>query len=255
MAEDTKERVRVVANPKWIRARHGGQVVVDSRNTRFVWEIPYYPAWYVPVDDVAVELRPNGETLRSPSRGEGTRYDVVLTALDGTEIVRPNMAWRHLDSPVVALRDLVRFEWDAFDTWLEEDVEVFVHPRSPEVRVDILPSSRHVEVFLEGTRIADSHRASVLFEANLPPRYYLPKTDVDMTLLTPTATESGCPYKGWANYWSVTIGDVTYEDIAWGYKTPLPESEAVAGLVSFYNEKVDLRVDGVELERPKTKFS
>ncbi|MDW3180279.1 MAG: DUF427 domain-containing protein [Acidimicrobiia bacterium] len=255
MAERTRERVRTASNPKWIRAKHHGRTIVDSKNVTFVWEVPYYPAWYFPVDDIAVELRENGETLRSPSRGEGTRYDVVIQAADGSEIIRPNMAWRHLDSPVEALRDLVRFEWAAFDTWMEEDVEVFVHPRSPEVRIDILPSSRHVEVFLGTTRVADSHRASVLYERDLPPRYYLPKVDIDMTLLTPTDSESACPYKGWANYWTATVDGVEYQDIAWGYRTPLPESAGIAGLVSFYNEKVKLRIDGVELESPKTKFS
>lgn len=255
MADRTTERVRVESNPKWIRARHGGQTLVDSRNVRFVWEIPYYPAWYFPFDDLAVELRASSEVLRSPSRGEGTRYDVVFTAPDGSEVVRPNMAWRHLDSPVESIRDLVRFEWDAFDTWMEEDVEVFVHPRSPEVRVDILASSRHIEVFLGTTKIADSRRTSVLYERDLPPRYYLPKTDVDMQLLTPTGTESACPYKGWANYWTATVDDTVYEDIAWGYRTPLPESEAVAGLVCFYNEKVRLRIDDVDVDAPKTMFS
>ncbi len=255
MTNRTIERVRVESNPKWIRAQHQGQTVVDSRAVRFVWEVPYHPAWYFPVEDVAVELRANDEVLRSPSRGPGTRYDVVLTAHDGSEVVRPNMAWRHLDSPVEDLRELVRFEWDAFDTWLEEDVEVFVHPRSPEVRVDILPSSRHVEVFLGTTRVADSRRASVLYERELPPRYYLPKVDIDMALFTPTDSESACPYKGWANYWSTTIDGVEYEDIAWGYRTPLPESEAIAGLVCFYNEKVGLRIDGVDVDAPKTQFS
>ncbi len=132
---------------------------------------------------------------------------------------------------------------------------MFVHPRSPEVRVDILPSSRHVRVLIDDVVVADSVRSSLLFETGLPTRYYLPKSDVRMDLLTPTESESACPYKGWANYWSVqTDGDV-HTDVVWGYRTPLPESEAVAGLVCFYNEKVDIEVDGVMLERPKTKFS
>jgi len=255
MAERTSERVRIESNPKWIRGQHKGQSIVDSKDSSLVWEIPYYPAWYFPLEDFTAELRPNGETLRSPSRGVGTRFDIVFDGADGSEVVLPNAAWRHSDSPVEELRDLVRVEFDAMETWLEEDVEVFVHPRSPEVRIDILPSSRHIEVFLGGRRVADSRRASVLYETGLPPRYYLPKTDVDMSLLTPTDTTSACPYKGWANYWNVNLDGETFEDIVWGYRTPLPESEAVGGLVCFYNEKVDLRIDGENIASPRTIFS
>ena len=100
MAERTSERVRIESNPKWIRGRHKGQSIVDSKDSRLVWEIPYYPAWYFPLDHIAAELRPNGETLRSPSRGTGTRFDIVFDGLDGSEVVLPNAAWRHSDSPV-----------------------------------------------------------------------------------------------------------------------------------------------------------
>ncbi len=227
----------------------GGRTVVDSRRARLVWEIPYYPAWYVPIDDVAAGLRENGRTLRSPSRGEGTRYDLIV---DGNTI--PDGAWRHLDSPVEELRDLVRVEWDAMESWFEEDVEVFVHPRDPYTRIDVLPTSRHVRVLVDGQVVADSHRASILFETGLPPRYYLPKTDVRMDLLAPTVTSTACPYKGFAQYWDVTVGDTTHHDLAWGYRTPLPESAGITGLICFYNEKVDIEIDGETLERPHTKF-
>ena len=227
-----------------------GACVVDSSRSSFVWEIPYYPAWYFAADDIAGELVANGGTVRSPSRGEGTRYDL---AVEGRTIA--DAAWRHLDSPVDELRGLVRLEWDTMDAWFEEDVEVYVHPRSPEVRVDALSSSRHVRVMIDGEVVADSVRPTILYETGLPSRYYLPKTDVRMDLLTPTESSSACPYKGWANYWTVTIDGTTHDDVVWGYRTPLPESEAIAGLVCFYNERVDLEIDGELLERPRTKFS
>ncbi|MDJ0767921.1 MAG: DUF427 domain-containing protein [Ilumatobacter sp.] len=246
----TRPRVRVEPNPKWIRGVLAGATVVDSRRARYVWEIPYYPAWYFPVDDVAAELVENGETVRSPSRGIGTRYDLHV---DGR--VLANAAWRHVDSPVEELRDLVRIEWDAVDAWFEEDVEVFVHPRSPEVRVDTLASSRHVRVSIDGTVVAETRRPTVLYETGLPPRYYIPKSDVRMELLSPTDTSTACPYKGWANYWTVTVGGNEHVDVAWGYRTPLPESEPIAGLVCFYDERVDVELDGQPTERPRTKFS
>jgi uncharacterized protein (DUF427 family) len=141
------------------------------------------------------------------------------------------------------------------DAWFEEDEEVFTHPRDPYTRVDILPSSRHVRVEVDGVTLAESASPRLLFETGLPVRYYLPKTHVRMDLLTPTDSESHCPYKGQAQWWSVRVGDSLHEDLAWSYRAPLPESQKIAGLVAFYNEKVDIYVDGVLQERPRTKFS
>ena len=146
-------------------------------------------------------------------------------------------------------------EWDAMDAWFEEDEEVYVHPRSPYSRIDILPSSRSVRVEVDDVVLAESTRAMVLHETGLPPRWYLPKFDVRMDLLSPTQTRTACPYKGFAEYWSARIGDRVVEDVAWSYRTPLPESERIAGLVCFYNERVDLFVDGVAIDRPTTLFS
>lgn len=248
---DQVRRLRIEPSPKRVRGFHGGQLVVDSTEVQLVWEIPYFPWWYFPLADVRAELRENGEVLRSPQRGPGTRYDLVLE--DGSVI--PDAAWRHVDSPVEELRDLLRIDFDAVESWFEEDVEVAIHPRAPDVRVDALRSSRHVRVLLDGEEIADSIRPVLLFETGLPTRYYLPKTDVRMDLLVPTDSETGCPYKGLARYWNVVVGDAVHEDLAWSYPTPLPEAQHVAGYVCFYNERVDLEVDGVALERPKTKFS
>jgi uncharacterized protein (DUF427 family) len=130
------------------------------------------------------------------------------------------------------------------DAWFEEDEEVFTHPRDPYTRVDILPSSRHVRIEVDGVTVAESTKPTLLFETGLPVRYYLPKTDVRMDLLAPTETSSHCPYKGQADYWSLLLGETTVQDVAWSYRTPLPESQKIAGLVCFYPEKVDLYVDG-----------
>ncbi len=134
-------------------------------------------------------------------------------------------------------------------------MEVFVHPRSPYSRTDVLPSTRHVQVFVDGTRVANSHSPTLLFETGLPTRYYLPPSDVRLDLLRPTATHTGCPYKGIADYWSVVIDDVEHVDLAWTYPTPLPEAAGVAGMVCFYDEKVDIDVDGVRQPRPQSPFS
>ena len=246
----SRGRVRVEPSAKRVRAVLGGQVVVDTLRPRLVWEIPYYPAYYLPREDVRARLEPSGRTEHSPSRGDAVYYDVYAG-----EAVARDGAWAYPDSPLEELRDLVRFEWQALDEWLEEDELVYVHPRSPYSRVDILASSRRVQVMVDGVELADSSRPHVLFETGLPPRYYLPLSDVRTELLTPSERVTQCPYKGTANYWSVQVGDRRYDDFVWMYRSPLAESAKVAGLVCFYNEKVDLIIDGVPQERPKTPFS
>jgi len=215
-----------------------------------VWELPYYPTYYIPVDDVRAELVKVGQGEHSPSRGDATAYTVKV---DGAEA--EGAALRYEDSPVEELRGLVRLDWNAMDAWFEEDEEVFVHPRDPYKRVDVLPSSRHVRVEVDGVTVAESSSPRLLFETGLPVRYYLPKPHVRWDLLESTDTVTRCPYKGEAVYWSVKVNGTVHKDLAWSYPYPLPESLGVAGLVCFYNEKVDIFVDGVLQERPKTPFS
>jgi uncharacterized protein (DUF427 family) len=141
------------------------------------------------------------------------------------------------------------------DEWLEEDEPIYVHPRDPYKRVDILASSRHVEVRIDGVTVADSHQPRILFETGLPPRYYLPLPDLRMDLLRPSDNQTQCPYKGTASYWHVDTGEAVHEDIVWIYRSPLPESQKVAGLACFYNEKVDILLDGEPQDRPHSPFS
>ena len=247
----TRGRVRVEPGPKRVRAYLDGIPVVDSAHVRLVWEQPNYPVYYFPLDDVRSDLlHPTGETRHSPSRGDAQLCDVRVG-----DRVAPAAAYRYADSPLEELRELVAFTWSAMDHWFEEDEEVHVHPRSPYTRVDILPSSRVVRVEIDGVIVAESSHPTLLFETGLPTRYYFPKPDVRLDLLVPTESSSGCPYKGTARYWSVVIGDTVHADYAWAYDYPLPESIRIAGLICFYNERVDLFVDGEHQERPKTKFS
>ena len=232
---DTAARglVRVEPTPKRVRGVVDGHVVVDSTDVRLVWEKPYYPTWYFPLAAVAAgALRPNGRTRHSPSRGDATLYDLGVGDRTITDA-----AYGYPDSPLEELHDLVSFDWNAMTEWFEEDEEVFVHPRSPYTRVDILPSSRHVRVEVDGVTVAESQRARLLFETGLPVRYYLPKTDVRMELLAPTESVTSCPYKGTARYWSLQLESQEHADLVWSYPTPLDESQRVAGLVSFYNER------------------
>jgi uncharacterized protein (DUF427 family) len=225
MAETQQDRIRIEPCHKRVRAYLGGQVVLDTIDSKLVWENPAYPAYYFPEADVRTDLIP-ADSLQ--------RFD---------------------DGPVEELHGLVRIDWRAMDEWLEEDEPVYVHPRSPYARVDCLASSRHVEVKVDGVTVADTHHPVILFETGLPPRYYIPLSDLRTDLLTPTDHETMCPYKGTATYWSLTVNGTTLPNFVWCYRAPLAESQKIAGLACFYNEKVDLVVDGVPQDRPRTHFS
>jgi uncharacterized protein (DUF427 family) len=239
----SEETPRVEESAKRVRVMSSGRVVADSRRPLLVWEIPYYPTYYFPDPDVTP-----GALIETGRRDGKIEYAVEA----GGHRVEAG-AYRMLTPGYPA--DAVAFVWDAMDHWFEEDEEVFVHPRDPYKRIDILSSSRRVRVEVGGVTVADTTNAMFLFETGLPVRYYIPKTDVRMDLLTPTDTSTACPYKGFARYWSVTVGGRTYPDVVWGYDTPLPESQKIAGRVAFYNEKVDIYVDEEPMERPTTKFS
>jgi uncharacterized protein (DUF427 family) len=247
----TRGRIRLEPGAKRVRAFLGGVPVADTTRPMLVWEVPYYPAYYFPLADVRTELlEPDGGVAHSPSRGEGRTFTVKAGGR-----VAPRAALRYEDSPIEELRELVRLDWPAMDAWFEEDEEVFTHPRDPYTRIDVLASSRHVRVEVDGTTFAESTSPRLLFETGLPVRYYLPKTHVRMDLLTPTGTVSHCPYKGQAEYWSVRTGERVHDDLAWSYRAPFPESQKIAGLITFYDEKTDVYVDGARQERPRTKFS
>jgi uncharacterized protein (DUF427 family) len=250
MNDNARGAVRVEQGAKRVRIYLAGRLVADTRRPFLVWEIPYYPAYYLPLADVMAELEPIGKTAHSPSRGEAQIFDVRVEGATAE-----SAAMRYPDSPLEQLRDLVRFDWNAMDEWLEEDEPVYVHPRDPYTRVDILASSRHVRVAVDGVTVADSVRPRILFETGLPPRYYLPLSDIRAELLIPSDTQTRCPYKGTAGYWSVDTGHGMHRDLVWIYRAPLPESQKIAGLACFYNEKADIYLDGELQERPRTHFS
>lgn len=245
-----RERIRVETGAKRVRTYLAGDLVADTTRPLLVWEIPYYPTYYFPSADVRARLGAIGVTERSPGWGATEVLDVITE--HGTAAAA---ARRYPDSPIEELRSAVRLDWSAMHEWLEEDEPVYTHPHDPYKRIDILASSRQVRVEVDGVILAESRAPRVLFETGLPPRFYLPLPDVRMDLLQPSDHRSHCAYKGSAGYWSVRVGDTTYDNLAWIYRTPLPECQKIAGLVCFYNEKVDLFVDGQRQDRPRTHFS
>jgi uncharacterized protein (DUF427 family) len=244
-------RLCTEASNKRVRVVFAGEVIVDSDDALYVWEGPWYPQYYLPRADVIDGVLHRSSTVtRSPSRGTATYYSVRA---GGREAV--DAAWSYDGSPLEELRGRLRFDWDAMDAWFEEDEEAFVHPRNPYTRVQVLPSSRHVVIEINGVTVGESHRPVFLYETKLPRRTYLPKLDVRMDLLVPTAKTSMCPYKGTARYWTLVTPAGEHKDVAWSYPAPFRESAPIAGLVAFYDERVDVTVDGLRQTRPRTRFA
>ncbi|MFI7427720.1 DUF427 domain-containing protein [Micromonospora sp. NPDC049836] len=237
--------------PRRVRAFVGGEPVLDTTRARYVWEWPFYPQYYVPAADLRRDL------LVDEGRTEGTRRGTArLHGLRAGDTTRAGCARWYGPDAAPDLADTVRFDWAAADAWFEEDEEVFVHPRNPYARVDALRSTRHVRVELDGTVLAESTSPVLVFETGLPTRYYLNRTDLRAGLLVASQTRTSCPYKGRTSaWWSVRLGATVHPDLAWSYGFPTAALLPIAGLVAFYNEKVDLIVDGERLDRPRTHFS
>ncbi|VAW05152.1 hypothetical protein MNBD_ACTINO02-2153 [hydrothermal vent metagenome] len=247
----TRPKMQIEPAFQRIRAIAGPHTIADSTNVKLVWETKYYPTFFFPVDDVALDLMVGTDEVdHSPRKGDAQLYD--LTIGDG---VRTAAARVYHESPVEDLVGYVALRWGAMDTWYEEDEEMFVHARDPYTRIDILQSSRNIRVEIDGVTVADSNMPRVLLETRLPRRFYLPQTDVRMDLLTPSDLHTECPYKGIASYWNVTIDGTVHENVVWGYPFPTLESATIAGYVAFWDEKLDVYVDGVLQGKPKTVFS
>ncbi|MHA7648453.1 DUF427 domain-containing protein [Mycobacterium sp. ML4] len=243
-------RGRIEPAPRRVRGYLGAELVFDTTGARYVWEFPYYPAYYVPLTDVRSRFLNDDNHPQRVQLGPSRLHSLVGAGQTHPSAARVFDA--EGDSPVAGL---VRFEWDPL-RWFEEDEQIYGHPRNPYSRVDALRSHRHVRVELHGLVLADTRSPVLLFETGLPTRYYIDPTDVAFEHLESTATQTLCPYKGMTSgYWSVRVGQTVHPDVAWTYHYPLPAVGPIAGLVAFYNEKLDIIVDGVALPRPRTQFS
>ncbi|MBR7827068.1 DUF427 domain-containing protein [Actinospica sp. MGRD01-02] len=233
--------------PRRVRARLGGRTVLDTTRALYVWEHVYYPQFYIPLGDVAEGVLVDEGRTEDRSLGTARRHALRVGGVEKSGAARVYGD----DAKKPEVRGHVRLQWDALDAWFEEDEEVFVHPRCPYTRVDALRSTRHVRVALGGTTLAESSSPVLLFETGLPTRYYFNRTEVDFMRLVPSETVSQCPYKGvTSGYWSANVDGTVYEDLAWAYDFPTVDLKPIAGLIAFYNEKVDIFVDGRAVPRP-----
>jgi uncharacterized protein (DUF427 family) len=218
--------------PRRIRGLIGGETVIDTLDGMLLYESTLKPVLYVPEADVRADLiQPTDHSTHCPYKGDASYWTAA-----GVE----NALWGYKEPIETAsfLRGFVAAYWDRFDTWFEEDEQLTGHLRDPYHRIDVRPTSARVTVRANGDVLAASGRAQLLFETGIPPRAYLPLEDVRRDLLTPTGTETTCPYKGTASYWSA--GDLA--DVAWSYRNPIPEAGAIEGLVSFLGDGVEVEI-------------
>jgi uncharacterized protein (DUF427 family) len=240
--EPTPRRVRVVV---------GEETIADSRRAFLLHESGLQPAYYFPPQDVRLDLlEPTEHHTRCPKKGQASYYTVRV----GDRAVE-NGAWFYpepIEQAPANLRGLIAFYFDRMDRWLEEAEEIGVHPRDPYHRIDTVASDRHIRVSLEGEVLAETGSAVALFETGLPVRWYIPAQDV-CAELEDSGTVTHCPYKGEAAYRSVKAADGTvHEDLIWYYPDPRPEAIGVTGRLCFFNERVDLELDGELQERPES---
>lgn len=272
---------KLLPTPRRIRIRFNDVFIVDTASAVYVWEHEYYPQFYIPLKALK-----HWETKQKLEGGQAS----ILTVKVGNRETDRVLAFTdgEFGGKTSKLAGLVRVEigavgrvarslskstfrsfistWESLvyqhltpstDQYYEEDTPIYVHPRDPFKRIDILHSTRPVKISVGGAFLAATTTSQHLYETLLPCRYYIPPTSIgDWSLLKPSTTRTQCPYKGEAEYYDVVLPDGNeYKDFVWYYRRPLLECTPVTGFLCFYNEKVDIELDGVTQERPKTKFS
>lgn len=219
-----------------IRLKIGDRFIADTTQAIVIYENGGHPTYYLPkADFVADVLKPSSRTGSAPLFGMRLYW-----SLQSDDASLEDKAWS-FDGAALGLSELgdyLTVEWSAV-RWFEEDEEIFRHPRNVYKRVDTIPSSRLVEVFVDGKLVATTNRAIFLFETGLITRHYFPAEDLLAGTLVPSELTTYCPYKGAASYYHFDLDGKRHENIVWYYPEPLAESGKIKGLISFYNEKVD----------------
>jgi uncharacterized protein (DUF427 family) len=249
LISEARELLRHEPIERRVRAKLGADTVVDSTRAMLLWEPRRVcPSYAVPAEDIEGELAPAPATN---GHAEGVLHPGIPFAVhtaEGEPVTVGDRAGAGFRLADEELAGYVALDFAEFD-WYEEDERILGHPRDPYHRVDVLRSSRPVRVEVDGEVVAETTRARLLFETQLPTRFYLPREDVRAELQT-SESRSYCPYKGRASYWSLEAGGRRHDDIGWTYEEPLPEAANIAELVAFWDEHVDVFVDGERRGRP-----
>jgi uncharacterized protein (DUF427 family) len=246
-------RVSTEQGDAHVVVRHDGTVLADSRSPVLLHETGLRVRYYLPRGDVRLELlEPSATRTRCPWKGEASYWSIDVEGHTAEDAV---WEYREPNEDAPPIKGYFAIFWHQMDRWLEEDEELEGHVRDPYHRVDVLDSSRHVKVSLDGVVLAETKRPKALFETGLPSRWYIPLEDVKLEHLERSATETICAYKGRASTFSVRVNGEVQKDLAWTYPDPRRDVERIRGHVCFYNEFVDIEVDGEPQERPQSPFA
>ena len=246
----SEHKIQAWPCPKRIRAVFGDLEIAESTNTLILRETRHAPVYYFPKGDVRMDLLEKTDHATVCSiKGDASYWNIATR-----EKTAENAAWSY-ESPIPGAERIagyVAFYFKLMDHWYEDDDEIFIHPKDPFVRIDVRKSSQPLQVVIGGETVAETTRASLLYETGSITRYYIPKEDIRMDLLKPTDLQTSCPYKGTCTYWTLQVNGETFENIVWSYPTPLPEVADIKELLCFYNEKVDeILIDGTPASTSK----
>ena len=250
---ETKGLIYFEDFPRRIRAELAGETVVDSRHAKLLHEAGLLPVLYFPADEVRTDLfHPSDKASHCPWKGEASYWSVDV---NGHTVEDAVWEYREPNEDAPPIKGYFSFFWNKMDRWLEEDEELHGHVRDPYHRVDVLESSRHVKVSLGGVLLAETKRPKALFETGLPTRWYIPPEDVKLDLLETSPTKTVCAYKGQASTFSLRLNGEVEKDMVWSYADPNRDVDRIRGHFCFYNEFLDIEVDGEPQERPQSPFS
>jgi len=232
----TEGPYKLESTSRRVRGLLGGVYIFDTIKAKYVWEHKFYPYFYIPKTAFL-----KGSLEKSDH--ETTKFWVAKLSAGGKSTERV------LVFEVGPLKGLVRIEVPSLDAWFVEDEKLLgPHPKDPYKRIETVPSSREIRIEVDGQVVAKSTQNVFLYETLLRTRYYLTSTAVEWKYLSESEATSFCPYKGMANYYNLKVNDKEIKDAVWYYKCPTAESSLIAGRLCFYNEKVDVFVDGVKEE-------
>jgi uncharacterized protein (DUF427 family) len=224
-----------------MRVRFGGAWIADSEDVVLLHEPGRYPVAYFPQDSIAAGgLEPGEYTSRHRDLGLTSWYTVRAG-----EHRKPRAAWQHTELPAHAreLQARVAFAWPAMDAFYEEDERIVGHAADSYHRIDVRQTARHLQVRCGDRLVADSTRPLVLYESGFAPRWYVPRSDIEGSALTPVEGQTFCPYKGLASYYDIADA----RRAAWSYQNAWTEVARISGLVSFEPDRVLVHLDGVQL--------
>lgn len=255
--------VRIEPTAKRVRAVLDSLTVVDTNAALLVWEPKrVVPTYAVPQRDIAATVR-KAKPVSVESKFDripvwDPRIPFAVRQTPGHSVWIDMNGGRSVVAGFVAddpeLNGYVILDFDGFDSWLEEDDPIISHPHSPFSRIDIRSTAKHLQFVIDGVLLAETRRALILFETGLPVRYYVPKGDV-LVPLQSSDTVTVCAYKGVATYFSPVATESLSRDLAWSYENPLIDAERVRNYICFFDEKLDLTIDGVARPRPTTPWS